>query len=40
MGWLGGKRVDFHPWGLKDRFSQMTWGVINGGMLIGYSLLA
>jgi hypothetical protein len=40
MGRLCGKEVDFHPWGLKDQFSQMTWGVVNGVMLIGYSLLA
>ncbi len=40
MGWFSGKGVDFHPWGLKDQFSQTTWGVINGGMFIGYSLFA
>jgi len=38
VGWLGGKRIDLHPWGFKDQFSQLTWVVVNSGMLTQYSL--
>jgi hypothetical protein len=40
VGWLGGEEVDLHLWGSKGQFSQMTWVVINNGMLIEYSLFA
>jgi len=29
MGWLGGKGVEFHPWGTQDQTSQMKFIVIN-----------
>jgi hypothetical protein len=38
MGWLGGKGVDsIHEF--ENQFSQMTWFVIDDGMLTKYSLL-
>ncbi len=38
MEWLGDKGIDLHPWGFKDQSSQMTWVVVNIGMLTKYSL--
>jgi hypothetical protein len=38
VGWLGGKRLDLHPWGFKDQSSQIAWVLVNVKMLIEYSL--
>ncbi len=35
--WLGGKRVELHPWGSKNQTLQMTYVVVKIGILIEYS---
>jgi hypothetical protein len=39
VGWFGGKRIDFHLWEFKDQIPELTWVVINVGMLTEYFLL-
>jgi len=29
VGWLGSKKIEFHPWGPKNQTSQMTCIVVN-----------
>jgi len=36
--WLGDKRINMHPEGLRIIHYKMTWVVVNIGMLIKYSL--
>jgi hypothetical protein len=41
VGWLDDKGIEFHPWapfGSKDQTSQMTFIVVNNGILIKYFL--
>jgi len=38
LGWFGGKKIELHPWDTRIKFPQMTFIVVNIGILIEYSI--